>query len=339
MSDEVDRILAQADDLISHEPDIHPDVEDLIDEAVVDAAEPDEDVPAEEDYFTEEVSTAETEESEDVQELPTEEPAAEIQISDDVAAEIDDDFQFDFGFATKNDAQTDLDLEFGLPDSSSVAGLFGDNHALEEEAKPRKKKRGWIGGVILLLILALLGGGAYYYYDTYYLLPIDSMAIDGFEDSLTVHLSTGVDESLLTVVCTDTYGNKQEEPVLNGSAFFTDLNANTMYKITVVADGFHKVDGAISGSYTTAEETRIVDFSAKAGIQDGSVILNFTVETLDGSSKKSQTKGNPRQHGRCNYFETESVFLSFIITFSEKLCAKNTCTGDSSKDADIKDKH
>mgnify|MGYP007106081214 CR=1 FL=1 len=35
-------------------------------------------------------------------------------------------------------------------------------------------------------------------------------------------------------------------------------------------------------------------------------------------------------------FETEGIFLSFKVSFSEKLLTENTCTGDASKDADIK---
>lgn len=305
-TDEVDLILAQADDLISHEPDIAAEPDALADEVPADSDDTDDndiaedaeaDDAAEDDVAVDdadvlagfwetaaEIMAEETPVPEP--EVSDEEPEEEITAAEPAEDEDDEDFNFDFGDAAKIKDKSEEDLEFGLPGESSVATLFGNEGDFLEEAKPRRKKRGWIGIVILILILGLLGGGAYYYYDNYYLLTIDEMDIDGFEDSLTIRLTTDADESLLTVVCTDTYGNKQEEPVSGGVAMFTDLNANTMYKITVAAEGFHKLDGAISGSYTTAEETRIVDFTAKAGLEDGSVVLNFTV---DGPETQSWT--------------------------------------------------
>ena len=314
-TDEVDLMLAQADELISHEPDIAAEPEVFADEITAEPEEPAaieetevpevlEDAAAAEELADEEVFEEFAFEEEPAETVSIEAPAAEaalpiderallnsefeeeIPLPGSIEKEDDEDFSFDFDSIVKNEEKPAADLEFGLPDSSTVAKVFGNEDDFLVEAKPRKKKRGWIGIIVLLLILALLGGGGYYYYDNYYLLTIEDMLIDGFEDSLTIHLTTSADESLLSVVCTDTYGNKQEEPVTNGKAYFTDLNADTMYKITVVTEGFHKLDGAVSGSYTTAEETRIVDFTAKAGLEDGSVVLNFTV---DGPESQSWT--------------------------------------------------
>ena len=299
MTAEVDRILSQADDLIAHEPDIAPEIEE-IEEEVEESEEDDYIISADESAVpeTEEIEAEAPEEAEEPEESIEEMLAAvefelPAEVSDEIvlpeteeAEEDDDDFRFDFGFAAGKKETVEEELDFGLPGNASVAGLFGSENDLLEEAKPRKKKRSWVGIIVLLLILTLLGGGGYYYYSNYYLLMIDNMVIEGFEDSLTVAVTTNVDEALLTVVCTDTYGNKQEEPLQDGKAFFTDLNADTMYKVTIEAEGFHKLDGAVSGSYTTAEETRIVDFTAKAGLEDGSVVLNFTV---DGPETQSWT--------------------------------------------------
>ena len=147
-----------------------------------------------------------------------------------------------------------------------------------------KKNRRWIAPVIILLVLALLAGGAYYYYSNYYLLPIDKMDISCVEDTITVDLTTHADESLLTVVCTDTYGNTASQSVVNGRAVFTGLNSGSMYTITVEAEGFHKTSESNYGTCATAKQTEILDFTAKTGMEDGSVILNFTVngpETQD----------------------------------------------------------
>ncbi len=271
-SDEVDQMLAQADDLIFGEPDIFADAEEPVVETTIDvytAELPDEsDVSAPEDEF-----------SIENHELPAEEidlPAVDkSEPAEPVADDVDFDFDFSEASETGEAEDDDDDLEFGLP--GEVSDTPDSDDFFAEAKKPRKKK-GWIGILILLLILALLGAGAYYYYHNYYLLTIDNMLIDSAEDRLTIHLTTDADETQLRVICTDTYGNKQEQNVSGGKVVFTDLAPDTMYKFTVVADGFHKLTGSTSGSYTTAEETRIVEFSAKSGLEDGSVVLNFTVD-------------------------------------------------------------
>ena len=264
MTDEVDLMLAQADELISHEPDLTADVEEL-------------EVPEEPEELE---NPEELEEPEETTTFASETEEPVLPASEEI--EQDDDLDFNLSFADSvSDAEEDDDLEFGLPTDSSVP-VLNDTDVIEKDissadAKPRKK-RAWVGIVITVLILALLGCAGYYYYENYYLLRVDSMVIDGFENVITVNISTEDDESLLKVVCTDTYGNKHELPLTDGKAVFTDLNPDTMYKITLEADGFHKLVGASTGNYTTSEVTDIVDFTAKAGAEDGSVILNFTVD-------------------------------------------------------------
>ncbi len=269
-SDEVDLILAQADELISHEPDIIPDAEEpeeeptLPEEPQLEPAQ--EDLAADESGELEiplpEINAEEPAETEGDLEIPAISPEDRIEITEAV----DDDL--DFGLPTEDPAPAIADEE---------DPAFNDFDFFENTKTP-KKKRGWIGIVILVLILALLGGGAYYYYTNFYHLPIDHLEIVGFEDTITVKLTTDADEALLTVVCTDTYGNKQEQPVVNGQVAFENLNPNTMYKIVVETDDFHKLSGSLSGSYTTPEVTNIIAFTAKGGTEDGSVILNFTVD-------------------------------------------------------------
>ena len=147
-----------------------------------------------------------------------------------------------------------------------------------QEQKPRRKARSWIAAVLIILLLVLAGGGGFYFYRNYYLLTIDSLEVIGNEDTITVQLTTGADESILTVVCTDTYGNTIPMPVTDGKAVFTGLNPATTYKLTVEAEGFHALSGSCTGSYTTKEQTNIVSFTAVTGAEDGSVILNFTVD-------------------------------------------------------------
>ena len=148
-----------------------------------------------------------------------------------------------------------------------------------EEAPPAKRK--WGGLIALLVVLLLLAAGTFagwFYYNNYYLQSIDDLQLSGEENWLTVSLQTDTDNSLLTVYCTDTYGNTQHLPVANNTVTFTDLKPDTRYTISVQIEGFHKLIGATADTYTTDEQTVISDFAAVVGDSDGAVILSFTVQ-------------------------------------------------------------
>ena len=166
-------------------------------------------------------------------------------------------------------------------EGSSAAPVDDDaeeeiNEALAE--KPKKKRRGWIAVLICLFLLAAAAFGGYLFYEHYYLQTIQSISLQGSENRLTVHLDTDVEDSLLTVYCTDTYGNTVKQSVSNGKAEFQDLNPGTRYKISVSVSGYHKLVGVTTGVHTTSEQTVISNFTAVTGAEDGSVILNFTVQ-------------------------------------------------------------
>lgn len=145
-------------------------------------------------------------------------------------------------------------------------------------AESKQIKKSLIVALVLLILLGIAGFGGYRFYNDYYLLTIDRMEINGFEDTISVFLRTDIDETLLTVVCTDTYGNTMTMPVVKGNAEFIGLNPGTMYRITVEVEGFHALEGAEPCSYTTSEQTKILDFTAKTGTEDGSALLSFTVD-------------------------------------------------------------
>lgn len=135
-----------------------------------------------------------------------------------------------------------------------------------------------VNTLLVLVLLAGLGYGAFYYYTNYYLQIVDEMNIDGTENSITVNLSTSIDETQLTAICIDMYGNTRRSSVNGGVAQFADLNSGSMYTITLEIEGFHKLKGATMGTYETRELTTISDFTAKTGKEDGSVVLSFTVD-------------------------------------------------------------
>ena len=152
--------------------------------------------------------------------------------------------------------------------------------AQKKPQKPEKKKRGkgLFTTLLVLLILAGLAFGGYYYYTNYYLQTVEEMNIDGNDTSITVELVTNIDETLLTAICADLYGNTRESSVEGGIARFHGLNSGSVYNISLEIEGFHQLTGAISGSFETKELTTISDFTAKTGSEDGSVILSFSVD-------------------------------------------------------------
>ena len=172
-----------------------------------------------------------------------------------------------------DDAQETEVSEAELPPYDEDEDIFISN-----PVKNKKRKKTWITALVLALLLALAAYGGTRFYREYYLMPIDGFMIDGAQDTISVFVDTQFDETLFTVICTDSYGNTQTMPLVNGKAEFIGLNPGTMYKITLEVSGFHKLTNYKPCSYTTSEQTKIVDFTAKTGTEDGSVILNFTID-------------------------------------------------------------
>ena len=148
----------------------------------------------------------------------------------------------------------------------------------EVTAVPEKKKKPfWLLPVIVISLLAILLGGGWLYYQNIYLQHIDALTVIGNKTEIAVQITADIDESLLQVSCSDTYGNTFYSDVTDGVAHFKGLAPQTRYTIRVIIDGFHKLTGCITESYTTPNQTNILDFNASIGPVDGSVYLSFTV--------------------------------------------------------------
>ncbi len=177
-------------------------------------------------------------------------------------------------------------IEAGVPTQAEDGEDYDDEDYYDDD---EPSSFSWKKLIIVLLIALLLGSacfGGYVYYKEYYLQTISSLAVTGQDNALTVQIVSDIDESLLTVVCTDTYGITRTSKVSNGSASFTDLNANTIYNISVEIDGFHKLLGPTTSSYTTPKITTIISFTAIAGTEEGSANLRFKVDGPKADSWK-----------------------------------------------------
>jgi len=175
-----------------------------------------------------------------------------------------------------------------IPIPTAVATVDDDDDEDDDDDdyEPMGKKSGkkLVAILLVLLLLAGLAFGGYVFYTDYYLQQITDMTLTGSEDTLVVSITTDLDHSLLTVICTDTYGTRQESPVIDGKATFTGLNSNTLYKVQVEVSGLRKLEGETTENYTTPAKTEIVSFTAVTGAETGSVILNFTVTGMDTDS-------------------------------------------------------
>lgn len=156
--------------------------------------------------------------------------------------------------------------------------------APKRKSADRKKLSVIIGTLITVLIILILATGGYYYYQNYYIQSVQGVSAEVFEDRAVITLDTDIDNSLLTVVCTDTYGNSRQQQVENNTAVFDLLNAGTTYKVTLLISGHHKLIGNTTTNFSTATQTNIVSFSAIASDTDGSAILNFSVQGPDSNN-------------------------------------------------------
>ena len=186
-------------------------------------------------------------------------------------------------------------------DGFSLDGILYDEPISEEEYPedqliedvPELKHERTVGRSIikkifaataLVMVLALLACGGLWYYQAMYLQKVNDLQIISTLDQVTVELDTRIDDALLTVTCTDTYGNSMRQAVEDGKASFSQLLPNAQYKISVEISGFHKLTGKYTDVFNTAAQTNIVSLSAIAGPEDGSVLLNMVIDGTDPGS-------------------------------------------------------
>lgn len=154
--------------------------------------------------------------------------------------------------------------------------------APKKKSKPKKKKKkkskgSGLATLLIFVLLLLIGAVGFLLYNEYYLQAIDAIHVDSHRDEMTVILDTEIDNSLLTVTITDPDGKTMQSGVSNNQAHFEGLPSDTLYKIKVEIDGFHKIKGVANYGHSTPAETTITNITAKTGPEDGSVVLNFAV--------------------------------------------------------------
>lgn len=250
VSAETSEILAQADELIAHETP----------EGVV-APEPIE-IPMPEPIVLEDAPEAAAEESAPAGEAS--EGTSEETASEDVTPE-------------EAPAPAEAAAEEAEEAGESAAPVIPEENA----HSGKKALKSVLVTLLCLLLASAIAFGGYFFYKEYYLQHVDKLAIDGTDSQFTVTIDSDIPDEKLTVVYTDTYGNAKRLSVKDGTATATDLAPSSQYLIELEIDGFHKLTGSISGSYTTSSRTNIVALTAVTGAENGSALVNFTVDGKD----------------------------------------------------------
>ena len=210
VSDELSEILNQADELVAHPvPDSAisfdaASVEDLEAEAVS-SFEDEQDIPLSDDELKCDESTNETENGDTVS---TDETIIVKTLVDDPSLDTDSDENAD-----------DLHKE-------EVTGDI----AIDTSKSKRKQIINWVLTVVIFVLIAAIAAVGFFYYRTIYLLPINSISVDGNESNMVVFVDTEIDESLLSVVCSDSHGNQISAAVVNGTATFANQILLTMFR-------------------------------------------------------------------------------------------------------------
>jgi hypothetical protein len=293
LSDDANDILAQVDDLIAHEAPAP---------MILDTAE------AEETSAIVEEVLADVEAS---GEVPATDELSQTVAAISLVVEASDD---------PIETQIESGIELPLEDDEALSEEAEPNDSEEpleeeylEENYEEKPKRN-IGSKILIafLITVIIGcivAGGYLFYRNFYMKTVDKLYIKGEGNTLTVSVLTDADTQLLSVICTDTYGNKQTAPLLGGTATFTDLAPDSLYRITIDISGFHGLTGETKGTFTTEPQTEIMSFSSITGPEVGTVILNFTVMGFDAESWVI-TYNTPGEQERTHTFTGHSATIT-----------------------------
>ena len=271
ISEDANDILLQADDLIAHETPAPMTVPEEAASETEEAIETAEETAEEAAEATEDTTGTNDELSQTVAAI-----SLVVEASDNsIETQIDSGIELE-----EENTETEPEEEL-VPEIS------------EEEEEPseeyvQKPKSNWgiklLIGFLITVIVACIAVGGFLFYRNYYMKTVDKLTVSGEGDKLTVTVLSDADPDLLSVVCTDTYGNKQTAPLLSGTATFTDLAPDAMYRLSISISGFHGLRGETKTTYTTAPRAEIMSFTSITGAEVGTVILNFTVKGYDAQN-------------------------------------------------------
>lgn len=161
-----------------------------------------------------------------------------------------------------------------------------EDQIMEDDMALTTPQKNWLRTIIIILLFVSLIVGGFLFFKFYVQKTVDNLEIIGNKNELTVKLTTQTEDSLLTVSCSDTYGKVITVPVVNDTAVFSGLSANSDYTITVNITGFHVLSGKTTGKYFTPMETVITECNVDIGTAKGSAVLKFSISGPDSKQWK-----------------------------------------------------
>ncbi len=241
-------------------------------------------------------------------EVPEQEPEAEEPPVEEEAPEPEEETE-----ASEPEADT-------TPAAEEGTGFIPDDNDDDDDVPPRKRTTP-IVILSTILVLLLLAVGAYSFYENYYVQLIQNINVTSEFGEMTVYLETQVDNELLSVICTDTYGNKFTSAVVDNAAHFSGINSNTHYKISVEVSGFHRLIGTTTATHTTDAQTTVETFTAVTGDQPGTAVLNFSVRGEDNFAWRVyySTEGEEEKSVECNGHMATITGLTVGKTYTFRL--------------------
>lgn len=271
VSDEVSDMLQQADELISH-----PAPEPVVQPEPIDVPIPEMILPAE----TDEGSVTTSEEAFDSTEAADGVTSTECESThkdDDSCAPEENTEEDETESENKEDAPAPADTKETDTDAETETEEPDANEKYTNNEDLPKKRSGWKWLLLIAVLIIAIAVGSTYFYQHYYLQTIDSIKLEENDGGiLTVMVETDTDNALLSVVCTDTYGNHHSTtPLKDGKASLKDLTPDRKYTITIEINGFHKLTGDTSITYSTPNLITVEKFTAEIGNHDGEILLQF----------------------------------------------------------------
>ncbi len=205
----------------------------------------------------------------------------------------------------------DLDTETETEITEEEIDMKSNNESGEKDMR----RPHWVRNSIIIAILLLLIAGGFLFFKYYVLETVNSLELTGNNDCLTVQVDSPADEKLLSVTCEDKYGSTITAPVHQGVAEFTGLRPELTYTVRVNISGLHILTGAKSDTYTTPDETELLQYNVITGNEIGTVVLNFT---LDGPTSENWTF----TYATDGYEEQTKTFSGTSLTISDLLPQK-----------------
>ncbi len=192
-------------------------------------------------------------------------------------ADVEDPFAFASQEEELNDSEIPYDpLMDDVEDKEAKKTRKKENKFIDPKYQHKKKRiRSLLTSLLILLAMTAAG---YWYYQNLFLQTVHSIIIDGDQTQITVTIDSDIPDDKLSLLCTSNLGTSETASLVNGTATFSGLQSNTMYTVQLQIHGLHRLVGQTTQVFTTEATTNIVSFTSVAGAEDGSVMLNFTVD-------------------------------------------------------------